>query len=114
MVKVIGPERMRIRIEGYTDNVPIHSARFDSNWELSTARATEIIKLFITKYAIAPDRLSASGYGEYHPVAPNDTAEGRGTNRRVDLVILNSNVEGAAPSPNAVIALPDVPGPAPR
>ncbi|MGC1965323.1 MAG: OmpA family protein [Candidatus Acidiferrales bacterium] len=114
IVKVIGPERMRIRIEGYTDNVPIHSARFDSNWELSTARATEIIKLFITKYAIAPDRLSASGYGEYHPVAPNDTAEGRGTNRRVDLVILNSNVERAAPSPNAVIALPDVPGPAPR
>ena len=113
IVKVIGPERMRIRIEGYTDNVPIHSARFDSNWELSTARATEIIKLFITKFAIAPERLSASGYGEYYPVAPNDTAEGRATNRRVDLVILNSNVERATPSSNAVIAPPDAPRPAP-
>ncbi|MGA7853458.1 MAG: response regulator [Candidatus Acidiferrales bacterium] len=114
IVKVIGPERMRIRIEGYTDNVPIHSARFDSNWELSTARATEIIKLFITKYAIAPERLSASGYGEYYPVAPNDTAEGRARNRRVDLVILNSNVERATPSSNAVIAPPDAPHLAPQ
>ena len=59
---------MRIRIEGHTDNVPIHNARFDSNWELSTARATEIVKLLITKYVIAPDRLAASGYGEYYPV----------------------------------------------
>ncbi|MGA7190298.1 MAG: response regulator [Candidatus Acidiferrales bacterium] len=114
IVKVIGPERMRIRIEGYTDNVPIHSVRFDSNWELSTARATEIIKLLITKYAIAPERLSASGYGEYYPVASNDTAEGRSMNRRVDLVILNSNVELATPSPNAVVAQPDAPPPAPR
>jgi DNA-binding response OmpR family regulator/outer membrane protein OmpA-like peptidoglycan-associated protein len=107
IVKVIGPERMRIRIEGYTDNVPIHSVRFDSNWELSTARATEIIKLFITKYAIAPDRLAASGYGEYYPVASNETAEGRSMNRRVDLVILNSNVERVAPTPDAVLAAPD-------
>ncbi|MFZ0581645.1 MAG: response regulator [Candidatus Acidiferrales bacterium] len=114
IVKVIGPERMRIRIEGYTDNVPIHSVRFDSNWELSTARATEIIKLLITKYEIAPERLSASGYGEYYPVASNDTAEGRSMNRRVDLVILNSNVELATPSPNAVVAQPDAPPPAPR
>ncbi len=112
IVKVIGPERMRI--EGHTDNVPIHNARFDSNWELSTARATEIIKLFITKYAIAPDRLAASGYGEYYPVASNDTAEGRSMNRRVDLVILNSNVERATPTPDAVIVAPDAPHLAPR
>lgn len=111
IVKVIGPERMRIRIEGYTDNVPIHNRRFDSNWELSTARATEIIKLFITKYAIAPDRLSASGYGEYYPVASNNTAEGRSMNRRVDLVILNSNAEPATP---AVAGGPDEPPTAPQ
>jgi DNA-binding response OmpR family regulator/outer membrane protein OmpA-like peptidoglycan-associated protein len=114
IVKVIGPERMRIRIEGYTDNVPIHSVRFDSNWELSTARATEIIKLFITRYAIAPDRLAASGYGEYYPVASNETAEGRSMNRRVDLVILNSNVERVAPTPDAVLAAPDAPRLAPQ
>lgn len=90
-VRVIGPERMKIRIEGHTDNVPIHSRKFDSNWELSTARATEIIKLFITRFQIDPIRLSASGYGEYYPVSSNDTGGGRATNRRVDLVILNSN-----------------------
>src|ERR1700723_2307662 len=70
IVKIIGPEKMDIRIEGHTDNVPIHNGKYDSNWELSTARATEIIKLFITKFALAPDRLSASGYGEYYPTAP--------------------------------------------
>ena len=101
-VKVAGPLQARIRIEGHTDNVPIHNARFDSNWELSTARATEITKLFITKYSMAPRRLSASGYGEYYPVASNDTPQGRATNRRVDLVILASNADSSAPlSPNA-------------
>lgn len=107
-VKVIAPRRVRVRIEGHTDNVPIHNGRFDSNWELSTSRATEIIKLFITRYEIAPDRLSASGYGEYYPVSPNDTPDGRAKNRRVDLVILNSNADSgpelpAAPSPPTAI-----------
>jgi chemotaxis protein MotB len=99
IAKVIGPQSMRIRIEGYTDNVPIHSAKYDSNWELSTARATEIIKLLITRYAIAPNRLSASGYGEYYPVASNEKEAGRAVNRRVDLVILNSNGDSSGPSP---------------
>jgi chemotaxis protein MotB len=94
-VSVIAPRKVRIRIEGHTDNVPIHNSRFDSNWELSTARATEIIKLFITRYSIAPERLSASGYGEYYPVASNDTPEGRAKNRRVDLIILNSYADTA-------------------
>ena len=98
-VKVAGPLQARIRIEGHTDNVPIHNARFDSNWELSTARATEITKLFITKYSMAPRRLSASGYGEYYPIASNDTPQGRATNRRVDLVILASNADSSAPLP---------------
>lgn len=100
-VKVVGPLHSRIRIEGHTDNIPIHNGRFDSNWELSTARATEIIKLFISKYGLAPDRLSASGYGEYYPVASNATPQGRATNRRVDLVILNSTADSSAPSPDA-------------
>ncbi len=78
----------RIRIEGHTDNVPIHTAQFASNWELSTARATEVVRLLIMKYGFSPDRLSAAGYAEYHPVASNKIAEGRQQNRRVDIVIL--------------------------
>ena len=77
-----------VRIEGHTDNVPIHTERFASNWELSTSRATEMAKLFITRFGFPPDRLSAAGYAEFHPVAPNDTAEGRALNRRVDLVVV--------------------------
>jgi chemotaxis protein MotB len=78
-----------LRIEGHTDNVPIHNKRFDSNWELSSARATEMIKLFVERYRIEPVRLSAAGYAEFHPVSQNDTPEGRAQNRRVDIVILN-------------------------
>jgi chemotaxis protein MotB len=101
-VKIIGPEKMDFRIEGHTSSVPIHNGRYDSNWELSTARATEIIKLFTTKFSLAPNRLSASGYGEYYPTASNDTAEGRATNRRVDLVILNSISDAGVPTPIVV------------
>ncbi len=85
-INVIRSYPVHIRIEGHMDNVPIHTARFDSNWELSTARATEMI---IAQYGIAPNRLSASGYGEYCRVASNDTPGGRAQNRRVDLVLLN-------------------------
>jgi len=95
-VGVVRPFPVRIRIEGHTDDVPIHTPRFDSNWELSTARATEMIKLFIAQFNVSADRLSASGYGQYYPVASNATAEGRAQNRRVDLVILNT--APAAPS----------------
>jgi chemotaxis protein MotB len=98
-VKVIAPYSVRIRIEGHTDNVPIHTSRFASNWELSTARATEIIKLFIGRYGIAPDRLSASGYGEYYPVASNETPAGRALNRRVDLVVLNPSSDSGPELP---------------
>lgn len=102
IVKVIGPSQLRVRIEGHTDNVPIHTAQYDSNWELSTARATEIIKLLIIKYSIMPNRLSASGYGEYFPVASNQNTDGRSQNRRVDLVILNSAVNFLPPTPSVI------------
>ncbi|HUV69424.1 MAG TPA: OmpA family protein [Terracidiphilus sp.] len=77
-----------LRIEGHTDNIPIHNAEFDSNWELSAARATSIARLLLALKAIPADRLAAAGYAEFHPVATNDTAKGRAENRRVDLVIL--------------------------
>ncbi|MCC7180187.1 MAG: OmpA family protein [Acidobacteria bacterium] len=83
-----------VRIEGHTDNTPIHTARFTSNWDLSTARATEVVAFFVAA-GLAPDRLSAAGYSEYRPRAGNETAEGRARNRRVDVVILNAVTEAA-------------------
>jgi len=77
-----------LRIEGHTDNIPIHTSEFDSNWELSAARAARIARLFVDLKAMPPDRLSAAGYSEFHPVASNSTADGRAENRRVDLVVL--------------------------
>jgi chemotaxis protein MotB len=77
-----------LRIEGHTDNIPIHTTEFDSNWELSSARATRIARFFIDLNTISPERISAAGYAEFHPVAGNDTADGRAENRRVDLVVL--------------------------
>jgi chemotaxis protein MotB len=86
-----------IRVEGHTDNTPIHTAQFPSNWELSTARATFLLQYLISKTAISPARLPAVGYGEHRPVASNDTAEGRAANRRVDLVILGAAAQKLEP-----------------
>ena len=76
-----------IRIEGHTDNVPIHNSKFASNWDLSTARATATIRLLI-RYKLKPELMAASGYAEFHPIADNATAQGRANNRRVDIVVL--------------------------
>jgi chemotaxis protein MotB len=89
-----------LRIEGHTDNVPIHTAEFSSNWELSTARATTIARMMLALKAIPPDRLSAAGYAEFHPVASNDTVEGRSENRRVDLVVMpRTKIDFSQPPP---------------
>ncbi len=82
-----------IRIEGHTDSVPIQTPRFPSNWELSTERATTIVRYLLNHFQIDPNRLSASGYAEFRPVATNHTAQGRLQNRRVDFVILNGEEE---------------------
>jgi chemotaxis protein MotB len=80
--------------------VPIHNRNFDSNWELSAARATNIARLLLALNAIPADRLSAAGYAEFHPVASNDTAEGRAQNRRVDLVVQpRSKIDLSTPAP---------------
>jgi chemotaxis protein MotB len=83
----LGKTPYDLRIEGHTDNLPIHNDEFDSNWELSSARATRLARIFLATGDIRPERLSASGYAEFHPVANNATAEGRAENRRVDLVV---------------------------
>lgn len=79
--------KVDIRVEGHTDDVPIRTVRFHSNWDLSAARATAVIAQLAGPGRIAPGRLAASGYGEFHPVASNLTPDGRAQNRRVDLVI---------------------------
>jgi chemotaxis protein MotB len=78
-----------IRIEGHTDNVPISTAAYPSNWELSTARATSVVRLFIDKCNMSPEKVVAVGYGEHKPVADNATAEGRAKNRRIDIIVLS-------------------------
>jgi chemotaxis protein MotB len=81
----------RIQVEGHTDNVRIVSVlkkRFPTNWELSTARATEVVRYLQETGGIDPNLLSATGYSEYQPVAPNDTDEGKHKNRRIEIVLL--------------------------
>ena len=77
-----------MRVEGHTDNVPIHTAQFATNWELSTTRATAIARLLLDHGPIDPVNLSAAGYAEFHPVASNATEDGRTQNRRVDIILL--------------------------
>jgi len=91
MAAILGAHKYNLRIEGHTDNVRIHNAQYNSNWELSTARSTEIIRLLIMKYGIASQRLSAGGYAEFHPITSNATDAGRALNRRVDVVVLSDH-----------------------
>ncbi len=77
----------QIIVEGHTDNVPIQTVQFPSNWELSTARATQVIRYLIEEKNFPQVRIAATGYGEYHPLVSNETLEGRAENRRVDFVI---------------------------
>lgn len=80
------PDRS-FQVEGHTDNVPINTSRFPSNWELSTARAVSVVKLFVDS-GMNADNLSAAGYGEFQPRADNGSAEGRALNRRIEVVML--------------------------
>jgi chemotaxis protein MotB len=101
IAQVLAVQPNDLRIEGHTDDVPIHNEHFASNWELSTARATEMIRLFITRYHLPSARLSAGGYAEFYPVATNQTDEGRAQNRRVDIIVLPSAPADAALRPAA-------------
>jgi len=79
-----------IRVEGHTDNVPIKTPQFRSNWELSTTRSNNIMHVLSESYGLVSERFSTVGYGEYRPVDTNDSPEGRAKNRRVDIVLLNA------------------------
>ncbi|MDD5137771.1 MAG: flagellar motor protein MotB [Candidatus Omnitrophota bacterium] len=83
----------KVAIEGHTDSDPIKHSGWKSNWELSSARALSVLHYFVEEGGIEPARLSAVAYGEYQPVASNDTKEGKQKNRRVEIVILPSHVE---------------------
>jgi chemotaxis protein MotB len=78
-----------VRLEGHTDAIPINTARFHSNWDLSSARAIALLKILTERFGVASNKLSVAGYAETAPLASNDTDEGRGRNRRVDIIVLN-------------------------
>jgi chemotaxis protein MotB len=85
---VLAQHGFYLRVEGHSDNEPIHTSQFDSNWELSTARAMAVLTLLIDHSGLDPGRISLAGYGQYRPIADNATSEGRKMNRRVDLVVV--------------------------
>lgn len=78
-----------IRVEGHTDNVPMNSSLYRSNWDLSAARAANVVRLLTSGTSIPPERMIAVGYGEYRPIADNSTEEGRAKNRRIDIIVLS-------------------------
>lgn len=82
-----------ITVEGHTDNVPINNYRYQSNWELSTDRAVNVVKYFIEEKKLAPARFTAAGYGEYKPLVPNNSDKNRAHNRRVNILIVANEKE---------------------
>jgi chemotaxis protein MotB len=99
-----------VRLEGHTDAIPIHTARFRSNWELSAARSIAVLDLLSTRFSVARDRMAVTGYAETVPLASNESDQGRARNRRVDIVILSRQQMEREPVPEAagvpVTALP--------
>jgi chemotaxis protein MotB len=95
IAKVLSQHGFNLRVEGHSDDQPIHTAQFRSNWQLSTARAMAVLLLLVNDPELDPSKISLAGYGQYRPIADNATSEGRKMNRRVDLVV----VAAAVPQP---------------
>lgn len=93
LAELINQVDNEVIIEGYTDDVPMSNEQYESNWELSTSRAVSVLRYLSEEKAVDPARLSARGYGEHHPIVPNDSAENRAENRRVNIVILYEEFE---------------------
>ena len=89
-----------VRLEGHTDSVPIHTARFRNNWELSAARSIAMLNVLTDKFQLSAERFSVAGYADTAPVASNDTEEGRARNRRVDIIVLNQLAKVADSGPS--------------
>lgn len=92
LASILSNRQELLRIEGHTDDIPIHNSSFSSNWELSTARASQFVEVLIDRFHFDPSRLSAAGYAEFRPAAPNDSPQNRALNRRVDIVVLHSRI----------------------
>lgn len=108
--QILQPFDNPLRVEGHTDNLPIATAAYPSNWELSSARAASVVHVLLDA-KLMPGRLSVGGFGEYHPVAANDSPEGRNANRRVVLVVLAAEGEGANSVEAVLGAQAELPGP---
>jgi len=93
---IVGQTTYLIRIEGHTDDVPIHTAVFPSNWELSTARAVNVLRYFIEHHRIDSQRLSAEGFGEFQTLVANDTGANRAKNRRVEVIFIRPDLQNPA------------------
>jgi chemotaxis protein MotB len=91
IAKILKTTDNPIRIEGHTDDLPINTVKYPSNWELSTTRATNVLR-FLIQEGLPGNRLSAVGYGEFRPLVPNDSEENRKKNRRVDLVLIRKDL----------------------
>ncbi len=86
--KILKERKYPLRIEGHTCDLPIRSAQFPSNWELSAIRAINVTQFLINRVGFEPERISVAGYGQYHPLVSNDSEENRARNRRVDIVVI--------------------------
>ncbi len=104
IAEVLATQPNRIHIEGYTDNIPVTSEVYPSNWELAAARASAVTRLFASK-GVAPDRMAAISYGENKPAADNDSEAGRARNRRVVVVVLNELTENTGLSETAAYSV---------
>lgn len=98
---ILAPLPNRIHVEGFTDNLPINTSVYPSNWELSAARAASVVRLF-AEYGVDPERMAAIGFGEHRPVADNATEAGRAKNRRVAIVVLAGDGGGASDAPEVL------------
>ena len=92
IASVLMQHKLDLRIEGHSDDQPIHTDQFRSNWELSTARAMAVLMLLVNDSGVDPRKISVAGYGQYRPIADNSTPDGRRMNRRVDLVVIATTV----------------------
>ncbi|MEK7285861.1 MAG: OmpA family protein [Nitrospirota bacterium] len=99
-----------IQIEGHTDNIPISTSAYPSNWELSTARAMAIMRYFVEQNQMPPEKFSVAGYSQFHPIDSNDTPEGRAKNRRIDILVVKTLQEKKPPPLPPMPATPSVKG----